>query len=349
MPVIRFSGRIIVTLIVLFLLVGINFFIIFFIIRDIENDALIINYTGILRGGIQRIVKRETNGIRSDQGIRQIDSIFGMFLTRQYRISLFREKQKSFILQQTALKKTWDEMKEMLRDYRRSPGEKSKKQILRLSEVLWTRANKIVFLAESISADKIRHFDLIIIVLAVNLALIAGIILLIKNLVRDRLEHMANIDRLTGLLNRSSFEIVLEQQISMARRYGNSFFLIMFDIDRFKRVNDTCGHETGDDVLRTLSALVRKNIRQNDIFARGGGEEFFILCPEQDIKKIRNFSHKIRKLVGRHRFRKAGTITISLGLTLFRKSDTPASLLKRADNALYAAKRKGRNTLETRI
>jgi len=135
----------------------------------------------------------------------------------------------------------------------------------------------------------------------------------------------------------------IDFEIKKAKRYKKSFALIMFDIDFFKIVNDTYGHDTGDQVLEELAQLVTKNIRQTDTFARWGGEEFMILARNSDAKSAILLAEKIRKKVENLFFADGIEITISLGISIYSKNKTKEKLLKEADKALYEAKRLGRN------
>ena len=117
----------------------------------------------------------------------------------------------------------------------------------------------------------------------------------------------------------------------------------MIDIDHFKSVNDTYGHDVGDDVLKTLANIVQENIRKIDIFARWGGEEFLILSPGTDLEDVQILAEKLRLAVEHATFPKVNHITISLGISTFGKGDTFTEIFKRADQGLYYAKEHGRN------
>lgn len=121
----------------------------------------------------------------------------------------------------------------------------------------------------------------------------------------------------------------------------------MYDLDHFKRVNDTFGHDTGDDVLRAVTEVVTANIRAVDVAARWGGEEFLVLMPQSDLAAARGASEKLRQVIEQHRFDKVGTVTVSFGVTQFVPQDDLNVLLKRVDDALYRAKENGRNRVET--
>lgn len=161
------------------------------------------------------------------------------------------------------------------------------------------------------------------------------------------LEDQATTDFLTGIANRRRFLELLEADIREAKRYGTPLALIFFDIDRFKAINDNFGHETGDLALRELAGVVRSAIRQTDILARFGGEEFTILVRNNDIATGLHLAEKIRGIVELHDFPVVHSLTCSFGVSRYCPDDTAEDLINRADDALYAAKRGGRNRVET--
>jgi two-component system cell cycle response regulator len=158
---------------------------------------------------------------------------------------------------------------------------------------------------------------------------------------------LATTDTLTGIANRREFSRVAEAETDRAKRYGTPLSLLMYDLDHFKRVNDTFGHDTGDDVLRAVTAVVMANIRTVDVAARWGGEEFLVLMPQSDLAAAKAAAEKLRQAIERHRFDKVGTVTVSFGVTQFVPQDDLNVLLKRVDDALYRAKENGRNRVET--
>jgi len=159
--------------------------------------------------------------------------------------------------------------------------------------------------------------------------------------------HLATTDSLTGVANRRQGLKELVQEMERARRYSTPLSLIMFDIDHFKRVNDTFGHGVGDDVLRAVTSLVRENIRAAEIQARWGGEEFVVVLPQTGLAGAAVAAEKLRQVIAAHRFEQVGTVTVSFGVTEFEPADALDILLKRVDNALYRAKGNGRNRVET--
>lgn len=158
---------------------------------------------------------------------------------------------------------------------------------------------------------------------------------------------LATTDSLTGIANRREFSRITEAEMDRAKRYGTPLSLVMYDLDHFKRVNDTYGHDTGDDVLRAVTAVVKGNTRTVDVMARWGGEEFLVLMPQSDLAAARDAAEKLRQAIEQHRFDKAGSLTVSFGVTEFVPQDDLNALLKRVDDALYQAKENGRNRVET--
>jgi diguanylate cyclase (GGDEF)-like protein/PAS domain S-box-containing protein len=165
----------------------------------------------------------------------------------------------------------------------------------------------------------------------------------VRKLAEDKLKVMASTDALTGAFNRRRFNEVMTTELARAKRYGTPLTLIIFDIDHFKRINDTFGHSAGDQVLLKLALLVSGNIRDTDIFARWGGEEFTILATNSDTQCPHSLAEKIRKLIEAQSFDEVGMVTCSFGVTEYRAGDDQESFVKRADNNLYRAKESGRN------
>jgi len=155
---------------------------------------------------------------------------------------------------------------------------------------------------------------------------------------KQELENKAYYDKLTNIYSRERFDHFLNEMLMKKQ----IFSLIMFDIDHFKRINDDYGHDIGDSVLRELTDLVSEHIREDDIFARWGGEEFMIIV-NIDIVKAERFANKLRKIIEEHRFKHVKDITCSFGVASYRGLDKFETIIKRVDNMLYSAKNSGRN------
>lgn len=160
------------------------------------------------------------------------------------------------------------------------------------------------------------------------------------------LEGQATTDFLTGISNRRRFVEILETVIARAERYGTSLTVIFFDIDYFKKINDTFGHQVGDRILAELAALVSSTIRSTDLFARLGGEEFVILLQDNGLKTGNDLAEKIRATIEKHSFPVVGEVTCSFGVAQYCHGDTVQHLVNRADEAMYTAKQNGRNRVE---
>ncbi|WP_290650950.1 diguanylate cyclase [Aquisalimonas sp.] len=165
---------------------------------------------------------------------------------------------------------------------------------------------------------------------------------------QDILERRATIDPLTGLWNRSQFDIKFRDALDRCRRYHSPASLILLDIDHFKRVNDTFGHDVGDAVLREIARRLGAILRSPDALARWGGEEFVALLPETNIEHAAGIAQRLRECVCSRDVETVGRITASLGVTALRPDDpTTRAVLRRADSALYRAKAAGRNQVVT--
>ena len=156
---------------------------------------------------------------------------------------------------------------------------------------------------------------------------------------RREIEHLAATDGLTGLLNRARFNEVLEQQLYMVHRYHVNFSLAMFDVDRFKAINDNKGHLVGDRVLAEIGQLLNSRLRGGDTAARWGGDEFMVLMPETDLAGARAVITDVRDALTGWDFHLGEPLSCSFGITTALKDDTAQSLIGRVDTAMYNAKR----------
>ena len=163
----------------------------------------------------------------------------------------------------------------------------------------------------------------------------------------EEIYRMTIVDGLTQAHNKRFLLEQMDKEMSRARRYARPLALVMFDLDHFKRINDTAGHLAGDYVLREVAALVRGRIRRDEIFARYGGEEFSILLPETDLPGAVRLSDEIRQLIAVHPFIFEGermAVTISMGVALLSEATKDAeAFIESSDRKLYEAKNSGRN------
>ena len=150
-------------------------------------------------------------------------------------------------------------------------------------------------------------------------------------------------DEKTGLFNNKFFETMLDMEIEKAKRNQQKLSLFMIDIDFFKKINDTYGHIKADELLAQLAQVLMKQIRKSDIAARFGGEEFFVLLPETNLEKAKKFTTRLRRAIKSDSILKKHGITVSGGITQYKKGDTKKKLKERVDKALYQAKEGGRD------
>ncbi|MGB8819542.1 MAG: GGDEF domain-containing protein [Rhizobiaceae bacterium] len=162
----------------------------------------------------------------------------------------------------------------------------------------------------------------------------------------ETLEQAALTDGLTGMQNRRYFDDALKEYLAEFRRINKPIGLIVLDLDHFKLVNDTHGHDVGDQVLREVSACLKNFTRYHDIAARLGGEEFAVVAPNMDVEQLAKFAERIRKAVsdlvitsGNVRLK----VTTSVGLAVWDGQEDADGFYRRADRMLYQAKRQGRN------
>ncbi len=164
-----------------------------------------------------------------------------------------------------------------------------------------------------------------------------------ENLLRERAER----DGLTGLLNHRTFVDALEKEFARAKRYHRNLSLMMIDVDGFKAINDTCGHLEGDQLLRQITRLLLQSVRFVDVVARYGGDEFVVLLPETDLEQAMPIAGRVLEEVRKSPYlhgKKIFPLSVSIGVAcLHRHQDSAGTLLREADQALYEAKRTGRN------
>jgi two-component system cell cycle response regulator len=162
----------------------------------------------------------------------------------------------------------------------------------------------------------------------------------------EEIYRMTIVDGLTQIHNKRYLQEALEREVMRARRHGRDLAILMFDIDRFKRINDHFGHLAGDHVLRDLARVIQARVRRDEVFARYGGEEFSLILPETSLEGAAALAETLREKVEKHSFIFQGEhipVTISMGCAVLRENDTGTDLIKAADAKLYEAKNSGRN------
>ena len=165
----------------------------------------------------------------------------------------------------------------------------------------------------------------------------------LEMMMQQEMEHIASTDKLTGVYNRHKFEELFVLEVERSRRFMLPLSLILIDIDDFKSINDTYGHDIGDQILKEIANVLQENIRKVDILSRWGGEEFLILTPNTGHANVQELAEKLRLTIENHHFSEVENITISLGISTLKEVDTFTELFKRADQGLYYAKEQGKN------
>jgi len=200
-----------------------------------------------------------------------------------------------------------------------------------------------------VEMHKMRHifFLFVVVIVLIYLTTIPMLYLFIRKLDRQdqKLQNQIKIDGLTKIFNRYKFNIDTKKFLQSQR--DETIYLTMFDIDHFKKINDTYGHPVGDIILEELCSIVTKAIRSTDRFYRIGGEEFAIISFSNNEKAQYAFTQKIHQIVAKHHFSHVDHVTISIGYTQFIKDESFKDFYERCDKALYEAKNSGRNCVKS--
>lgn len=199
------------------------------------------------------------------------------------------------------------------------------------------------------SAGTVHAFAIINIQL-ITITLGFGIVWIVNALLQEELKNLARVDSLTGVRNRRGLDDIVHKIVAQMKRDKAPLSMIMVDIDHFKKVNDTYGHQVGDAVLKQFALLLKKNIRSNDVLSRYGGEEFAILLPNTESKSACIAAEKLRAATETYPFRSEDKIvlkvTASFGVSSFLSQINWEELVSYSDEALYRAKSNGRNRIE---
>lgn len=163
---------------------------------------------------------------------------------------------------------------------------------------------------------------------------------------KKKIEELSIRDKLTGLYNRLKIDEILLDEIEKFHTQSVPFSVILLDLDDFKSVNDTYGHDIGDYVLKEISNVVKSSVREKDFVGRWGGEEFVVVCSQTSLEATKIVAETIRRKIQEKSFKRVGRKTASIGVTEFNETDTFISVFKRVDEALYKAKHNGKNRVE---
>ena len=167
-----------------------------------------------------------------------------------------------------------------------------------------------------------------------------------EHAVADDMSRLAMIDSLTQIYNRRQLNQYLREEVNRAERHNLPLSILLFDLDWFKHINDTLGHNAGDRVLQEVAQLLRVNIRTSDPFGRWGGDEFLCLATNTPADQAVELAERLRDVIQKSHFETVNKITASFGVTSYQRGDGPETLIRRADLGLYKAKSCGRNRVE---
>jgi len=205
-----------------------------------------------------------------------------------------------------------------------------------LNKISFSEYQKSILFFEKYKKN-INQFQTILylIILIIVLLSFALLFILYQSTLLRKITYLSETDQLTQAYNRRKF-------FEEINHYGNDYSIIMFDIDHFKKINDTYGHDKGDFVLKTLIEIIRKNIRKDDMIFRWGGEEFFVLFKHMNLEEAKKMAEKLRNLVANYDF-DGIKITISISVVTSKDGEKIEKIIKILDEGLYEAKNSGRN------
>ena len=168
-----------------------------------------------------------------------------------------------------------------------------------------------------------------------------------KKRIEKRLKELAHLDSLTSICNRYMLDVTLDKEIALSKRYGTSLSIVFFDIDGFKKINDSYGHNVGDSVLSELSRLVSNAVRESDILGRWGGDEFLLILPETQEENAKKLANDLNRLIEKHVFKKHLSIHCTFGVTSYHEGDSRQKMMSRVDKYFYEAKKQKREAQES--
>jgi len=329
----RASLKIIFILLLLTSTLPIGIFISLSSLEKLRDDATAINNIGYIRGSIQRLAHASVTTEKEQiiyeirEKFEELENHFIVENKMYIHISDFESKFKKLqdcwaMIESSHLKSSSND----------------------LCERSWQVADKTASSATQIVHKKYEEIVLTIFTVgSIVFALLLLAIFIIHFEVRNQLEVNILKDPLTKLYNRNYLLEQLKNRITSFNRLKQPFSLIFMDLDHFKYINDTHGHQTGDRVLKEFSSLLSPLLRSEDIAFRYGGEEFLILAKSANEAEAYLLAERIRKKVSAHDFNIEDSVTLSLGISEFTEFDTLDTILSHADSAMYQAKEQGRN------
>lgn len=302
-----------------------------------EQKTIILNQTKNIKNYEEKLTIQtqllEKQSKQLDEQKKQLDEIYKNIESQKEKLSnaVLNVKEKEEVVESLV----------NLQKKKEQEFEKAKKDLEFLNSQIQEQKNNLLLKEDIISEQKNA--------MGILAALFIIILILGINGIRQNrlLKNLSQTDSLSGLYNRRFMNQKLEEEISKYKRYKTPFSLLLIDIDYFKKINDTYGHDKGDLIIKQISSLIQQNIRNTDISARWGGEEFLILAPNSDLNGALKLANNLKELIEKTQFEVKQKVTISVGVSVFEENLNQEKLLKLADNALYKAKGSGRNRVET--
>jgi len=334
------SGIIIFSLILILLL---NIYNGYFTISSIKHyksyDSIMINKLGRIRGNSQRYVKLKLLNkkrlyriveYKIEEDIKFIDNIINKHpevIPDEFRLD--------FLSSYTNLKEQWKFLKKI----------KDKNKLFASSEKFWIGANYL-----TLKMQKIAEFKVNLLIKKISISLfftifsIIALIYMVYKMIRIGLEQETITDSLTQLYNRLFFNEQLKLFIEKYKRYKEPFSMMLFDVDNFKKINDTYGHNVGDEVLKEIAKTIKSSIRKTDLAFRYGGEEFAILFPKTHLSEAYNIADRIKETISKKINVYGNPVTISGSVGEYQ-NDGAFHFIQRLDYKLYEAKKTGKNKI----
>lgn len=324
-------------LVLLLLILGITLFNGYFLTKSLKTsvykDAFLVNKLGQIRGSIQRYAKLKLENIAADSVKAQIENDFNIINHLTKKDYFPKEKLPRFLYLYKQVQTSWKQLQ----------NEKSHDAILILSEECWDEADKLTSYTAQVSEYKnnilLKKISFITLITAV---LILTIMLFVYFMIKKGLEKEKITDPLTKLYNRRHFMENFNYFIDLYDRYKRPFSIIFLDIDNFKQINDTYGHQKGDEILITLSKHIMNKLRNTDLAFRYGGEEIVIILPETELYEAFQIAERLRQSIKKKIQIKSKPVTVSMGVGTY-DGEGMFSFIERVDEAVYKAKRSGKD------
>jgi len=299
-----------------------------------QHYSKLINESGKVRGGVQRAIKLNILSQNCGEVVTTVD----------YALEELRrmEKKSSFIYNGFDIN-TVAQVDTKWKDIKKLLLLEDSTMLLAQSEEIWVMTNNLVSYVEKKSIDTIKRIYTLILFFFILVVVLGVVQFITRYIIKDKIEFQAEHDALTGLYNRYYFFREHDKAIENFLEQYRNFALLMIDIDKFKDINDTFGHETGDKALQFLAYALHEYCRKNDLAVRYGGEEFIILLQEIDADGAYKIAERIRTFIEKNSAEAVVPMTVSIGICLYKKGYTPSSHIDNADKAMYYAKQTGRN------